>query len=61
MARMKFLEGKEPEEINEVAVSKAYLKLKGIEPKVGVSFDMAFLDGTTEHVKVSGIVDIEET
>lgn len=58
---IRFLEGKEPEAMNEVAVPKAYLQLEGIEPKVGTSFDMTFLDGTTEHVTVSGITEIEET
>lgn len=55
------LEGEEPEAMNEVAVSEAYLKRKNINPQIGVSFDITFLDGTTEHVTVSGLIDVKES
>lgn len=53
----KLTEGSFPKEENEIVVEKAYLEEIGLEPKIGTSVSITFLDGITENFVVSGILD----
>lgn len=50
-------EGNVPEKLHEAAVKKQFLKEIGKEEKLGTTFSLTFLDGTTEEFTVSGFLD----
>ena len=50
-------EGTFPQELNEAAVFSDFLKTLGKESRLGESFEITFLDGTTETFTVSGILE----
>jgi len=52
--------GKAPEMMNEIAVSKGYCEFIGIEEKPGTEVPITFLDGTTEEFVISGILDMAD-
>lgn len=52
-------EGKTPKKMHEVAVKKQFLQEIGKEPKLGTTFSLTFLDGTTEEFTVCGFLDDE--
>lgn len=55
------LEGKLPEEENEIAAQAAMLKRMGIEPKVGSTVTFTFYNGSIETFTVSGILNGSDT
>ncbi len=55
---MSIIEGKAPEKLNEIGVSRGFCETIGIEPKIGITVSLNFLDGTTEEFVISGILDI---
>jgi putative ABC transport system permease protein len=60
ISTMSIMEGKEPVKMNEIGVSKEFCETMGIEPKIGVTVSLNFLDGTTEEFVISGILNIAD-
>lgn len=54
------LDGTLPKEFNEIAVSKGYCEMVGVEPLPGSNITLSFLDGSTEEFVISGILDMED-
>lgn len=53
-------EGTFPTGYNEVAVDRAYIERRGLDPQLGTEFTVTFLDGSTETFKVSGFIDEDD-
>lgn len=51
------IEGTFPQELNEAAVFSGFLKALGKESRLGETFEITFLDGSSETFTVSGILD----
>ena len=56
----KLLDGTLPKEFNEIAVSKGYCEMVGVEPLPGSNITLSFLDGSTEEFVISGILDMAD-
>ena len=61
MLTLDIKQGAYPQKINEVLVYDEMLIRMGIEPKVGQSVSISYLDGTTEEYVVSGLLTAEVT
>lgn len=57
---MTISEGKTPEAVNEIAVSKGYCVSMGIVAEPGTEVSISFLDGSTEKFIISGILEMTE-
>lgn len=55
------IQGNYPQKVNEILVYDEMLIKMGIEPNVGQSVPITYLDGTTEEYVVSGILKAETT
>lgn len=60
ISTMSIIEGKAPEKMGEIGVPKGFYETIGIEPKVGITVSLNFLDGTIEEFVISGILDVAE-
>ncbi|MGL4799902.1 MAG: ABC transporter permease [Cellulosilyticaceae bacterium] len=61
MITLDIVEGSYPQRHNEVLVYDQMLVKMGVEPKVGASLSIKYLDGTTETYVVSGLIEAEVT
>ena len=61
MLNLNIIHGKYPKEINEVLVYEEMLVKMGVEPRVGETISISFLDGSTEEFTVSGLTKSEGT
>lgn len=60
MAEINLSEGSYPSNSNQVLVDEALLQKMGVEPEVGKTINIVFLDGTTEAFIVSGLYRTEQ-
>ncbi len=60
ISTMSIISGNVPDKLEEIGVSKGFCKTIGIEPKIGITVSLNFLDGTTEKFVISGILDVPD-